>query len=88
MLTKLASGVEMYCSNDRSGGSLVPVCLRLESMLALICSGLGEAGGPPTGDMLSSERTDVCEAREPRRSLGGGTSMGAGEAMLGQDVVG
>jgi hypothetical protein len=75
--------VETYCNSERSGGSfVVPVCFRLESMLALICSGLGEAGGPPTGEVCSSSRTEVCEAREPRRSLGGGTSMGAGEAMV------
>jgi hypothetical protein len=49
--TRFESGVDTYWSNDRSGASLVPVCFRLESMLARICSGLGEAGGPPTGEV-------------------------------------
>lgn len=46
---------------------------------ARIWSGEGLLGGPPTGSMASASSTAFDEARELRRSLGGG--MGSGDDM-------
>jgi hypothetical protein len=52
---------------------------------ALTANGDGSLGGPPTGKLASCRLASLLDAREFRRSLGGG--MGEGEDMAGRGGV-